>query len=45
MLPWEKLNFKNLRNVILGILARFLTITEALITTLKSIIIFSYPPY
>ncbi len=44
MLPRENLNFQNLRNVILGILARRLTITEALITTLKSIIIFSDPP-
>ncbi len=38
MFPQENLNFQNLRNFILGILARYVTITEALITTLKSIL-------
>ncbi len=44
MLPRENLNFQNYWSVILGILARLSTITEALITALKSIIIFSDPP-
>ena len=44
MLPQENLNFENLRNIILWILARFLTSTEALITRHTSIIIDSDPP-